>query len=291
MAERVASPSAAAAAAVPAGGLGRLAWLLAAPLLLLTAATVLLPFVWRGAAALLGCWREAGCDALLTAYHTQALANTVWIALLSTLLALPVAVVACAAAARRPAWSSVLRLLGSLGANFAGVPLALAFTLMFGVQGVITQLAGALPFRLDGMGGLLAAYWCFQLPLAAILLLAPVQLLDAQWEEAAATLGASRALYWRRVALPLLAPSLVEVGVLLFANAAAAYATPFALAGSSANVLAVRLTALVSGDLFADPRLPALLALEMFMLLAVAMLGGRLLSGWLARRTLGPGAA
>ncbi len=290
MAERAASRPATAAAPL-AGGLGRLAWLLAAPLLLLTAATVLLPFLWRGAAALLGCWREAGCEVLYTPYHSQALANTVWIGLLSTLLALPVAVAACAAAARRPAWSSLLRLLGSLGANFAGVPLALAFTLMFGVSGVITQLAGALPFRLDGLGGLLAAYWCFQLPLATILLLAPVQLLDAQWEEAAATLGASRALYWRRVALPLLAPSLVEVGVLLFANAAAAYATPFALAGSSANVLAVRLTALVSGDLFADPRLPALLALEMFMLLAFAMLGGRLLSGWLARRTLGPGAA
>ena len=279
------------AAGSPAGGLGRLAWLLAAPLLLVTAATVLLPFLWRGAQALLGCWHEPGCEALLTPYHSQALANTLSISLLSTLLALPVAVAACAAAVQRPAWSAQLRLLGSLGANFAGVPLALAFTLMFGVQGVITQLAGSLPFRLDGPGGLLAAYWCFQLPLAAILMLAPVQLLDAQWEEAAATLGASRGLYWRRVALPLLAPSLVEVGVLLFANAAAAYATPFALAGSSANVLAVRLTALVSGDLFADPRLPALLALEMFALLAAAMLGGRLLAGWLARRTAGRGAA
>jgi putative spermidine/putrescine transport system permease protein len=236
-------------------------------------------------AALWACTQEAGCEALLAPYYLQALANTLWISTLSTLLVLPVAVAACAAAVRVPAWAAPLRWLASMGANFAGVPLALSFTLMFGVQGVITQLlGGTAPLRLDGFSGLLAAYVCFQLPLAALLLLAPVQLLDSALEEAAATLGASRGLYWRRVALPLLAPSLIEVGVLLFANAAAAYATPFALAGSNANMLAVRLTALVSGDLFADSRLPALLALLLFTLLCAVMLLGRSLARRLTRR-------
>ena len=68
-------------------------------------------------------------------------------------------------------------------------------------------------------------------------------------------------------------PSLVEVGSLLFANAAAAYATPFALSGTSANVLAVRIAALVSGDIFSNPGLSSLLALLMFALLAV-VIGG-----------------
>jgi putative spermidine/putrescine transport system permease protein len=263
----------------------RWAWLCAAPLLVLTLAGVLAPFVWRSVAALWACTQEAGCEALLTPYYLQALANTLWVAALSTLLVLPVAVAACAAAVRVPAWAAPLRWLASMGANFAGVPLALSFTLMFGVQGVITQLlGGTAPLRLDGFSGLLAAYVCFQLPLAALLLLAPVQLLDSALEEAAATLGASRSLYWRRVALPLLAPSLIEVGVLLFANAAAAYATPFALAGSNANMLAVRLTALVSGDLFADSRLPALLALLLFTLLCAVMLLGRSLARRLAQR-------
>ncbi len=264
----------------------RTAWLCAAPLLALTAAAVLGPFAWRSASASLACAREAGCEALLTPYYLQAVVNTLLIATLSSLLVLPVALAACAAAVRQPAWAAPLRWLGSLGANFAGVPLALSFTLMFGVQGVITQLlGGGTALRLDGFSGLLAAYLCFQLPLAVLLLLAPVQMLDGALEEAAATLGAARGVYWRRVALPLLAPSLIEVGVLLFANAAAAYATPFAMAGSNANMLAVRLTALVSGDLFADPRLPPLLALLLFALLSAVMLLGRAVTQALGRRT------
>jgi putative spermidine/putrescine transport system permease protein len=235
---------------------------------------------------LLACLDEAGCEALLTPYYLQAIGNTALIAALSSLLVLPVALAACVAAVRRPGWAAPLRWLGSLGASFAGVPLALSFTLMFGVQGVVTQLLGGdAPLRLDGFSGLLAAYLCFQLPLAALLLLAPVQMLDGTLEEAAATLGGGRGLYWRRVALPLLAPSLIEVGVLLFANAAAAYATPFAMAGSNANMLAVRLASLVSGDLFADPRLPALLALVLFALLSAVMLLGRGLARALGRRS------
>jgi putative spermidine/putrescine transport system permease protein len=261
------------------------AWLCAAPLLLLTLVTVLGPFAWRSAAALWACTQEAGCEALLGPYYVQATVNTVLIAALSSVVVLPIAVAACSAAVHRPDWVATVRWLSSLGANFAGVPLALSFTLMFGVQGFFTQLmGGAAPVRLDALSGLLAAYVCFQLPLAVLLLLAPVQMLDAALEEAALTLGASRSLYWRRVALPLLAPSLIEVGVLLFANAAAAYATPFALAGSNANVLAVRLTALVSGDLFADTRLPALLALVLFVVLFGVMLLGRMASRIIGRR-------
>jgi putative spermidine/putrescine transport system permease protein len=271
------------APAVPTGAAGR-AWWAAAPLLALAVATVAGPFAWRSGRALADCSAQGGCQALVDAYYLQALLNTLWIGGASTLIALPVALAACVAVLRRPRWAGGVSLLTSLGANFAGVPLALAFTLMFGAQGVITQLLGAAPLRLDGDSGLLAAYVCFQLPLAALLLLAPVQMLDTQWAEAAATLGAGPWRYAWRVALPMLAPSLVETGVLLFANAAAAYATPFALAGSSANMLAVRLSALVSGDLFADPRLPALLALELFALLAVVLVLGRMLSRRLARR-------
>jgi putative spermidine/putrescine transport system permease protein len=98
--------------------------------------------------------------------------------------------------------------------------------------------------------------------------------------DAAITLGASPWRFWRRVGIPLLLPSVVEVGSLLFANAAAAYATPFALSGTSANVLAVRIASLVSGDIFAQPELSSLLAVLMFVLLVTVIGGGR----WLAAR-------
>jgi putative spermidine/putrescine transport system permease protein len=260
------------------------AWAVALPVLVLALGMVALPFLWRSFAALLACGREAGCGVLTEAYYLDALRNTVLLSLASTMLALPPALAAALAAQRSPRWRSLATLAGSLGANFAGVPLALAFTLMFGVQGSFSVLAGAQILEPSSSLGLLVAFVCFQMPLACLLLLEPVRLLDAHLQEAAATLGASDARYWRTVALPLLAPSLVEVAVLLFANGAAAYATPFALAGSGANVLAVRITALVSGDLFADPRLSALLALLLFALLAVTLGLGRLLVRWLARR-------
>jgi putative spermidine/putrescine transport system permease protein len=177
--------------------------------------------------------------------------------------------------------------LAGLGSNFSGVPLAVALTLLFGAQGVVTVVLGqgglALPLDLNRNSGLVLAYVCFQAPLACVLLMAPVQMLEAGLQEAAATLGAGPGLFWRRVGLPVLLPSLVETASLLFANAAAAYATPFALSGTGANVLAVRIAALVSGDIFAQPELSSLLALLMFTML----LGVIATSRWLAGRLRG----
>ncbi len=265
----------------------RTAWLAALPLLAVVGVAVLLPFAWRTGGFVADCVRGDDCalrELVSDAYYAKAVFNTVWIAGVSSLVALVIGGGAAVALAERPAWRRASSVLASLGANFAGVPLALALTLLFGAQGVVRQAlaqAGvALPFDLDGNGGLLVAYLCFQVPLACLMLLAPVQMLEGGLKDAAATLGASPALFWRRVGLPVLLPSLVEVGSLLFANAAAAYATPFALSGTAANVLAVRIAALVSGDIFAQPALSSLLALIMFGVL-VAVIGGASL---LARR-------
>ena len=258
----------------------RAAWIAAVPLLLIVAAAVLLPFAWRGAGFVADCVRGDECalhDLVADGYYLKAILNTVWLSALSTLVALAVGCAAAVALAEHPSWRRASNVLANLGANFAGVPLALALTLLFGAQGVLRQaLAGiglALPFELEGNGGLLLAYLCFQVPLATLMLALPVQMLEAGLMDAAATLGASPARFWRRVGLPLLMPSLLEVGSLLFANAAAAYATPFALSGTSANVLAVRIAALVSGDIFSNPDLSSLLALLMFVLLVAVIAG------------------
>ena len=261
----------------------RAAWLAAAPLLLVVAVAVLLPFAWRSAGFVADCARGSECalrDLVADGYYLKAIINTVWLSALSTLVALGVGCAAAVALAEHASWRRASSVLANLGANFAGVPLALALTLLFGAQGVLRQaLAGigaALPFDLEGSGGLLLAYLCFQVPLATLMLAQPVQMLEAGLMDAAATLGASPALFWRRVGLPLLLPSLLEVGSLLFANAAAAYATPFALSGTSANVLAVRIAALVSGDIFSNPGLSSLLALVMFALLVAVIAGANL---------------
>lgn len=268
--------------------LSRRAWWLATPLLAIVAFAVLLPFIWRNASLLGQCALGQDCAAaelFSDGYYLQALLNTVWISALSTVLALLIGLGAALAVAQAPQRHGPVALLAGLGANFAGVPLAVALTLLFGAQGLLSAaLAGVgLAVNLYQSSGLLLAYVCFQVPLATLLLLAPVRMLDGALLEAALTLGATPALFWRRVGLPLLLPSLVEVGSLLFANAAAAYATPFALSGTAANVLAVRIASLVSGDIFSQPELSALLALLMFVMLVAVIGGGRLLAARLRR--------
>jgi putative spermidine/putrescine transport system permease protein len=263
----------------------RAAWVAAVPLLLVVAGAVLLPFAWRSVGFVADCVRGDECalrDLFADGYYLKAIVNTVWLSALSTFVALAIGCMAAVALAEKPSWRRASSVLANLGANFAGVPLALALTLLFGAQGVLRQALAnvgvALPFALEGNGGLLLAYLCFQVPLATLMLALPVQMLEAGLMDAAATLGASPALFWRRVGLPLLLPSLLEVGSLLFANAAAAYATPFALSGTSANVLAVRIAALVSGDIFSNPDLSSLLALLMFVLLVAAIAGANLVA-------------
>ena len=72
-------------------------------------------------------------------------------------------------------------------------------------------------------------YLYFSVPLMVLTFMPAMEGMRQQWAEAAATLGASRATYWRRVALPILAPAFWGSTVLLFANAFSSFATAAAL--------------------------------------------------------------
>ncbi|HLO96826.1 MAG TPA: hypothetical protein VK195_21165, partial [Burkholderiaceae bacterium] len=240
---------------------------------------VLLPFAVRTGGFVLdllrqGRWPEG--SPFSDPYYLDALLETAWVSGVSTVLGLSLGTLAAIAMRGQVRWRPLMNLMGSLGSNFAGVPLASALILLLGSQGWLPGLLRPLglepPFDLYGRSGLMLAYLLFQLPLAMMIMAAPVAQLDRQVEEAAWTLGAGPVRYWWRVGLPVLAPSLIEAASLLFANAAAAYATPFALSGTSANVLAVRIAAAVSGDIFEDPSLPQQLSL-MLLLLLLAVLG------------------
>lgn len=270
------------------------AWLTAGPMLLLMVAALLLPFGWRSADLLRACLGGGECalhELWADRFYIDAIARTVGLSAASTALGLVLGLGAALHLVAHPRWEKPVAVLAGLGANFAGVPLALALTLLLGSQGVLTtlaqkslSLAGLLQgWDLNSDAGLLLAFTAFQVPLAVVLLMAPVRLLDPALAEAAATLGARPATFWRRVGLPLLAPSLVETASLLFANAAAAYATPFALAGTASPVLAVRIAAAVSGDIFAQPELATALSLVMAVLLLTVIVGGRMLSAKLRR--------
>ena len=65
----------------------------------------------------------------------------------------------------------------------------------------------------------------FQLPLMILLMIPVIEGLRKEWRESASNLGASSFEFWRYVGLPVVAPSLLGLMVLLFGNAFSAYAT------------------------------------------------------------------
>jgi len=161
-----------------------------------------------------------------------------------------------------------------VASNFAGVPLAFAFLATLGRTGLVTALlvnvfgvniyrAG---FNLLSFWGLALTYMYFQIPLMVLIMAPALDGLRREWREAAANLGASAWEYWRRVALPILWPTLLGTSLLLFANAFGAVATAYALTGSSLNIVTILLYAQIRGDVLHNQNLGYALALGMIVI-------------------------
>ncbi|HET8841429.1 MAG TPA: ABC transporter permease subunit [Ktedonobacteraceae bacterium] len=167
----------------------------------------------------------------------------------------------------------------SIAANFAGVPLAFAFVATLGVTGYVTvALHDWLHLNLYDLGfsiyqfwGLVLVYVYFQLPLMILVTLPALNALRPEWREAATNLGASNGTYWRRVALPILFPSLVAAAMLLFANAFGAFATAFALAQGNINLVPILINFVVNGNVSVDFGLGDALAVGMIVVLLVVV--------------------
>lgn len=164
----------------------------------------------------------------------------------------------------------------NIGANFTGFPLAFAFIIMFGISGSFTLLlvkAGIVDsLNIYSTGGLVLVYSFFQVPLGLLLLFPSLEVITAEIEEAAHLMGATRFSFWRKIGLPMLAPSLISTSILLFANAMGTYATAFALVGGNANLVTIRIGELVAGDVFSDPNLADALAILLVLSLAIPVL-------------------
>jgi len=167
-----------------------------------------------------------------------------------------------------------------VASNFAGVPLAFAFIATLGRLGLITVLLrdwfginlAALGFNLISFTGLAITYLYFQIPLMILIITPALDGLKREWNEAAQTLGASNAQYWRMVALPVLWPALLGSFALLFANAFGAVATAMALTGSALSIVPIILFAQIRGDVLNDPHLGYALAFGMIVVTGIANL-------------------
>ncbi|MGA2110983.1 MAG: ABC transporter permease subunit [Anaerolineales bacterium] len=150
--------------------------------------------------------------------------------------------------------SSMMTFCG-VASNFAGIPLAFAFIASVGRVGVVTELLNSIGINLYDMGfslysilGLSVVYMYFQFPLMVLIITPAIDGLRREWREAAENLGGSFFDYWRRVALPILTPSILGTAILLFGNAFGAYATAYALTGGVISLVTLRIGDQLSGD-------------------------------------------
>lgn len=165
-------------------------------------------------------------------------------------------------------------------AQFGGVMLAFAFIATIGIQGIITVfLKGTFGVNIFENGtwlyelpGLILPYIYFQIPLMVITFMPALAALKPQWAEANLTLGGTRASFWLRIGIPVLAPSFLASLLLLFANAFSSYATAAALASQGSQIVPLQIrTALTSETVLGRENLAGALALGMIVIVGVVM--------------------
>ncbi len=119
----------------------------------------------------------------------------------------------------------------------------LGWALLFGgTSGVVNQALMALglisepiPFMFTETGVIVALAHVL-MPFMVLSVWAALQRLDPQVENAAASLGASQSTILRRIVLPQIAPGILAGGIIVFALAASAFATPSIIGGRRLKV-------------------------------------------------------
>ncbi len=180
---------------------------------------------------------------------------------------------------------SALMTFSGVASNFAGIPLALAFIFTLGNLGLVTKIIQDLfgfriqetGFTLYSMAGLSIVYLYFQFPLMVLVIAPAIEGLRKEWREAAENLGATPAQYWRKVALPILTPSILGAGILLFGNAFGAQATAFQLSGGTFQLATLVITNQMSGDVLFNPGLGYAVAMGLVIIMGLCIAGYSLL--------------
>lgn len=150
--------------------------------------------------------------------------------------------------------------LSDVTTNFAGAPLAFAFVVILGLNGVITQFLIQYfhydiyqSFSIYSFSGLALAYVYFQLPLMVLLILPAFAGIKKEWRESAQSLSASTLQFWWQIGIPILMPSLIAGFTLLFANAFGAYATAYTLVQSKMSLVTLQIGYMIAGEVRQDP--------------------------------------
>lgn len=222
-----------------------------------------------------------------SAYYAQSFGNSLKLSLQCSVFGIIIALFCSYAITRfvSERTQNNLLVIVNMTSNFAGLPLGFALTLMLGTTGVFVILLQQMGiditanFSIYSVQGLVIAYTYFQVPLGIMLLYPIYRGIRDDWKEAASILGASNVQFWLRIGIPAILPSILSTFTVLFANAMGAYATAYYLVSSSYNIVPIRISALMSGDVRTKPELGSALAVTLALVLIVAML----LNDWASR--------
>ncbi len=165
----------------------------------------------------------------------------------------------------------------NMTSNFAGVPLAFAYIILFGNVGIIVNFGKAFgidalaEFNLYSVTGLVLTYVYFQIPLATLLMIPAFKALKNEWKDAVALLGGTSLNFWCKVGLPALLPSILGTLSILFANAISAYATAYALMQNNLSLLPIRIAEQFVGDVVLRPEFGSALSVILMMLMVLSI--------------------
>ncbi|MGN1192750.1 MAG: ABC transporter permease [Dorea sp.] len=211
--------------------------------------------------------------------YRSAIVNSLIIAIFSSVIGLFVAFFGAKAAYERGGIAKkIFMSILNMVSNFSGVPLAFAYIIMLGNTGILTLLGqkygiGFLAeFPLYSVVGLMITYIYFQIPLSVLLLLPAFESVKKEWKEAVSLLGGTNRVFWLKVGVPVLMPSILGTFSTMFANAISAYATAYALVMNNISILPTRISEQFVGDVVQNPHLGGALAVILMMLMVLSIL-------------------
>ena len=202
-------------------------------------------------------YAKMGASIYATSFKNSILLSGVT-AILGVLLGTVVGYFICQLKSKRA--QELVTALCDVTSNFSGAPLAFAFIVILGSNGVLTlalqkylSLDIYPEFSIYSLSGLIVSYTYFQLPLMVLLIIPAIAGLRHEWKEASMGLGANTFQYWRFIGLPVLSPAITAGLLLLFANAFGAYATAYTLTEWNYPLVTLQLGFLLTGEVFRDP--------------------------------------
>ena len=185
--------------------------------------------------------------------YRTAIINSLWVTLLSTAVGLVIDFFLALALYGEHGRKKTLYLsLLNLTSTFSGV------LVLLGKQLGISLLAN---YNLYSMTGMFIIYAYFQIPMGTLLLLPTVDKVRREWKEAARLMNAGSIRFWLQVGIPVMMPGILGTFNMLFANAVAAYATPYLLINNSIALLPIKIVDMFVGDTRQRPELGSALSL------------------------------